>query len=247
MPLSYNNSIIKSNISVKDGSRVIETLQEIKYLNKKVKEEHLNPLEDENLHRIRESILKEARERSEEIIRNAYSEAEAIKKNAYVTGYEEGEKNGYEDGYKEAYEGNIEKANKKAEEIITEGEKLLLTAKSVYEEYLRSKEKEILNLSLEIAQHLMRERLMEKDGLNNLIKEAIESSKTIKTLIIKANSFHCDVLEEEVRQNKQITLKTEVFVIPDNSLEIGNVEIITDKGKIKTGIKMLIDKIHEAF
>lgn len=247
MPLSYNRAVIKSDASIKEGSRVIQTQEVVKSFNEKIREESLNPYEDETYKRLSESILKKAKESSEEIIRSAHSEAEAIRKKAYEKGYTEGEKNGHEDGYREAYELNIEIANKKAGEIIKESENLILTAKSIYEEYLRSKEREIINLSLEIAQNLLRERLREKEGLNNLVKEAIEASRNMKTLIIKANSFHCDALEEEILGYKQISLKTEVFIIPDNAMDRGNAEIITDKGKIKTGIQTVIEKISETF
>ncbi len=124
---------------------------------------------------------------------------------------------------------------------------MLFTAKTAYEDYLRSKEEEIINLSLEIAQNLISERLTEKEGLNNLVKEAIAATRNIKNLIIKANSFHCDALKKEILEYKEISLKAEVFVIEDNTLEKGNVVIITDKGKIKTGIQIAIEKINEIF
>ncbi len=247
MPLSYSRAVIKSDASIKEGSKVIKTQEKVKSPAKKIKEEPLKTYEVENYVRLGESILKKAKESSNEILMNAYSEAETIKKIAYEKGYGEGEKNGYEDGYKEAYEANLEKARKIAEGIIKESENLLLTAKSVYEEYLCSKESEIVNLSLVIAQNLLRERLTQESGLNNLVKEAIEASRNIKTLIIKANSFHCDALEKDIHGCKQISLKVEVFIIPDNTMEPGNVEIITDKGKVKTGIQTIIEKINETF
>lgn len=241
-------SVIKADSAIKQGEKLIKTDERTVQI--KAASEN-SSFTDEillNYENLAETIILKAKKESENIISKALSEAHIIEQQAYEKGYHQGQQNGYEDGYKESYEVNIEKAKIEAAQINDEAMHLLNSAKEVYEEYLKSKEKEVIELSVKMAECILREKLERDQGLNKLIFEAIDISKKSKSYIIKCHPIHIDSVKEKVETWKHmLALNADIFVIEDLTAEPGNVVIEKENGKIQLGMDISMEKLKEAF
>ena len=179
----------------------------------------------------------------ERILLEAKTEAKSIEKKAYELGYEQGLKNGYEDGYKESYEKNIEKAIKESKEIKEEGYKTLLEVKNQTIDYIKDNKKEIIEISISIAEQVLREKFEDTDTMNRLLENVIKEYNLRKDMVIKINPNYINQLQiSDIKNNLDLTQR--VFVVCDSDIEKGNVEIETGSGKLFVGIDGVLEKIR---
>ena len=251
-------SVIKKN-DLKDGKeKVIKTdymppqkpsLEENENIETPNREDIL-----QSFNSIGENIIKNARREREVILSKVIEEAKIIEKEAYEKGYTQGDKNGYEDGYKlghekgykEAYEDNIEKAKKEAEKIINEASEILLKVKTVYTEYLEEKKKDIVGLSINIAETILKKELTKENGIDELVQEYIEASKDSKVFLIKCNKKHIESIKSHIEAWKSYYGIEEIHLIADENIPEGNAEIHKDNGKSIVGIDIGMEKVRDA-
>lgn len=196
-------------------------------------------------------LLNDAKEESERILKKAEEEAERLRKQTYEEAYEEGYKLGYHDaqqkGYQDGYEAALNKAKVEADKIIENAVNTLNKAKDEYESYMKEKKTEIVNLSINIAKHILNREVAKDDGIDEMVEKAIDDSRNAKSIIVKANSFYTDHLKTKVLEWKErFALKAEVFVIIDDSLDKGHAVIEKSNGKITIDIDEALDNIREA-
>lgn len=193
-----------------------------------------------------EQIINSAHEESERIIEESNKGVSNIEKKAYEQGYNQGVKNGYEDGYKEAYEDNIGKAKLEASEILENASKVLFEAKDEVALYMKENKKNIVNLAVSICEQVLREKFEDTSSLNNLIISAIDEYELRENFVIKVNPMYKETLDDEVLSLKEnYKLNGDVFVLGDESIEMGNAEIETIKGKLVVGIDSVLSKVKE--
>ena len=222
----------------KDGEKKVE-------LNIKEAERLRN--QKETFEKLREEIIKNAEIEKEKIIENAYECAGEIEREAYEKGFSEGLQNGHEDGYKEAYEENIKKAEEEILNAKTQAQEFLMNAQEEYEKYLTDNRNNIISLAMKMAKKLTKKELIEADGLNELIEEALEDAKRCKSVVIRCNKKHKDVIENNIEVWKsKFSIGDKFFVIVDNSLEEGNAIIEKENGISKIGIDVGLEKLKEA-
>ncbi len=206
-----------------------------------------------NYENLANSIIENARKQSEHIISDTYTRANAIEKEAYEKGYSEGEKQGYTDSYDRAYEEHVLKAQHEAEGIINEAEqianyadKLLLNSKHEYEQYLDDKKNEIKDLVLEIVKNILKKEVHAEDSINLMVMDALNQVKSGKNFVIKCNSNYVKELKACIEVwKKQLTFKCEVFVIDDDTVELGNAVVEKDNGHLEVGIDVGFTKVKK--
>lgn len=269
MQSSY--SLIKNSFSTTGEKRIITTeyvskaqiaaMQELE--RKKMEEEllkkQLQKEEEEKAPKIDpEELLQKYEEIGKKIISDAEDEKQAIiskaqqdalntEKAAYEKGHEQGMKNGYEDGYKKAYDENIEKAQAEAAQIVEKAENLLRSAQNNYEEYLNSKRNEIIKIALNIAESITRKNLTNDDSMNELVEEAFKISKGEESVILRTNSLHVEELKKNCERWKvSYAIKSDIFVITDDSIEPGNAILEKTSGVVKVGIDTGLEQIRKA-
>lgn len=200
----------------------------------------------ESFANMRKSILEKAYIEKEIIIKEAYEKAKTIEKETYEKAYEEGLNNGREDGYKDVYDNNIDKAKIEAKEIVDSAYVLLHSSKLEYENYLSLKQEEVLNLAYAITEHILSKNIAREDGINDFITNILEDSKNSKTFVIRCNEHHKESLESELAKiKKSLVLKSEIFIIVDNSIEIGNAKVELEHGIVEVGINKAIESIKK--
>lgn len=256
MQSSY--SVIKSNFTKESEKKIISTEYVVKnYIPEVIEpEEEVEVVPEEpkidpeevlrEYENIGKKIIEDAQRKKEKIVLESQLNADKAEKEAYEKGYNQGTQNGYDDGYKKAYEETIEKAKLEAEEIRNNAETLLKSAKENYSEYLESKKTEVIKLALEIAGNITRQKLSQGDSMNVLIEEAFKLSKGEESIIIKANSFHCEELKNNISRWKvEYLVKNDIFVLADDSMEKGNAILEKPSGVVKVGFDIGMEQIRK--
>lgn len=252
MHLSYN--LIKENRVLDRESKIIST--EVILPKDGITSENNEDFEAaasdareyiENYKEKAEEILTNAKEEKERLLNEAEEKSKELEKEAYEKGYEQGINNGHEDGKKEAYDSCVPDAMKYAEEIKAKADELLRNATSDYESYLDEKKQEILELSVNIAQKILKREVNDKAAINSLVDEAVGLSKGAENMVIKCNEIHVEELKKHITKWKTIdNIKGDIFILPDESMEQGNAKIEKSTGVIEVGIDIGLEKIKNA-
>ena len=256
---SYKNNIIKSEGVVFKGLKSLKTTQTNKdNTYKKIGEEDEKidsdlkkiwqelEVEIENARKIHGEVIQNTEIEKSNIIQRAIEEANNIKKQAYEEGHSQGLQNGYEDGYKEAYEENIKKAKLESQRIIQEATDILIDSKQKVTEYIKNNRKQIIELSITIAEKVLKDKFNDVDSMNKIIDYAIREYETKENFVIKVNSIYVENINSQIYTLKnEKFIKGEAFVIEDDSVTQGNAIIETDKGRLIVGVDSVLEKVKE--
>lgn len=246
-------NVIKKSSVIKDGNKpiVTEFQKTISVEEKELSENNAKMFIDsyENLAR---TMIESARKQREDILSSAYAEAEKASKEAYERAYQEGSQNGYNDGFNKAYEdgykSNLDRALQEAEIIKNNADNVLKTCIEEKERYFKEKENEIKDLVINCVESILKREVKDKDGLNNILFEALSKVKNTKTFVIKSNRIHCEEFRSKINLWKeQLPFKGDIFIIPDESIEEGSAVIERDNGKIVVGVDIAMEKVREIF
>lgn len=249
MQLSYK--VIKNNSIKSNGLKEIITDAEQVAIQQSQDGKIISNMDSYN--NLAKTILENARIQKEQILARAYDEAriiqeealkkvEDITKEAYEIGFKEGKELGFNSVFNEAKEA----AEKEKELIIETANELLFNAKLEYENYLENKKSEIFDLIICASEAVLKNELKDKSSLNNIIFNALEASKNTDNFIIKCNEIYIDELKEQVFSWKEkLGFMGEIFIIKDNSLEVGKAIIDKGNGRIVIGIDCALLKIRE--
>lgn len=228
----------KLSFSISDDGEVVSNIPEKLIKEKEDIERKIVEAKEEY-----NNISKKTSLEIEKILNEANIEAKDIERKAYELGYDQGLKNGYEDGFKEAYQKNIDKAIKESRAIKDEGYKTLLQIRSEAVDYIKESKNNILQVSIEIAEQVLREKFEDTDTMNKLLENVIKEYNLKKDMVIKINPTYINQLQISDIKNK-LDLTQRVFVICDSDIEKGNVEIETGSGKLIVGIDGVLEKIR---
>lgn len=252
MQSSYN--IIKNSSVVKEGNKQIVTqFEQIKEDKQKELQKEINAKSFiDSYENLAKTMIEDARKQREQILSSAYSEAERLSKEAYERAYQEGNQNGYNDGFNKAYEEgykiNLDKALQEGQIIRNNADSVLRSAVEEKERYLKEKENEIKDLIINCVESILKKEVKEKDGLNNIIFEALSKVKNTNTFIIKSNPVHCEEFKGKIELWKeQLPFRGDIFIIPDESMEEGSAVIERENGKIQVGANIALEKVREIF
>lgn len=218
-------------------------------------------VENEEIKEEIELKLKEAKENSEQIIIDAQIESEKIienakekakqevsniEKQAYEKGHTQGMKNGYEDGYKEVYEEHVKKAEDQACEIVENANKILIQANKEVSNYMKEQKANILNISVNIAEQVLREKFNDVSVMESLIENIITEYEVRENFVIKVNPMYKESLDKQVQNLKEShKINGDVFVLTDESIKTGNAVIDNMNGSLIVGIDGVLEKIKE--
>lgn len=249
MQLSYRvikNNSIKNNgfkdIITDTQQMPIKSIQDGTIVNNMDSFNNLAKTILENARIQKEQILARAYEESRIIEDEALKKAENIAKEAYELGFKKGEEHGFNTAYKEAQQ----EAEQEKKLIITSAKELLMSAKAEYEYYFENKKNEIYDLVLCASEAVIKKELSDKSLINNMIYEALEASKKSTNFIIRCNETYVDELKAQIINWKEnLGYMGDIFVIKDNSLELGNAIIDKGNGKLEIGIDYALQKIRE--
>lgn len=254
MSLFKSNCILKSDGVVFKGVKPLKTTATVKTINNEEAFDESEILKvneeiEEQLQQAKntcENMISKAQVESERIIQEAQNECEDIKKKAYEEGHNRGLKNGYEDGYKESYEDNIEKAKQESEEIINKANDILIQANNQVTDFIKANKKDIINLSISIAEKVLKEKFKDIDSMNNILESTINEYEIKENFVIRTNEIYIENVNKQLNELKiQQLIKGDAFVLVDDFIEPGNAIIETNKGRLIVGIDCVLEKVKE--
>lgn len=254
MSLFKSNCILKSDGVVFKGVKPLKTTATVKTTNNEEAFDESEILKvneeiEEQLHKAKdtcENMISNAQVESERIVQEAQNECEEIKKKAYEEGHNIGLRNGYEDGYKESYEDNIEKAKQESEEIINKANNILLQANEQFTDFLKDSKKDIIRLSVSIAEKVLKEKFKDEESMNNILEATIKEYEIKENFVIRTNAIYIEKVNEQLNELKnQQLIKGESFILADDFIEPGNAIIETNKGRLIVGVDCVLEKVKE--
>lgn len=242
MQSSY--SVIKSNETSRNSCRVINTSYSAKCDDISIESYNKDEVV-KDYEVLGETIVKNARFKSEMILVEATKKAALMEKEGYQLGYSQGEKNGYEDGYSLGKEQALKELKSNIEEKMNEAFSILKKAEFDYKEYMALKSKNIEKCILEIAKVLAFKEIEKDEWILSLLEPLLEGYKGESNIIIKVNKVHLDTIESQLERWKLIYgLKGDVFVIEDMTINQGNVVIEKRTGRLEVGIDIASKEIE---
>lgn len=254
MSLFKSNCILKSDGVVFKGVKPLKTTATVKTTNNEEAFDESEILKvneeiEEQLQQAKntcENMISKAQVESERIVQEAQNECEEIKKKAYEEGHNIGLRNGYEDGYKESYEDNIEKAKQESEEIINKANDILIQANNQVTDFIKANKKDIINLSISIAEKVLKEKFKDIDSMNNILESTINEYEIKENFVIRTNGIYIENVNKQLNELKsQQLIKGDAFVLVDDFIEPGNAIIETNKGRLIVGIDCVLEKVKE--
>ncbi len=196
---------------------------------------------------IGKNIIADAKRECEKLKIQAMKNAEIIEKEAYKKGYEQGQANGYEDGKKEAIDSILPQAQVEAENIRNEALQILMNAQSDYNSYMDDRSIEIVRLSFNIAEKILKREVLKDEGIDSIIEDAFEQYKGSENCVIRCNEAHTEELKSKLENwKKKYDISGEIFIMSDNKLEPGNAWIEKSSGKMEVGIDIGLEKLEKA-
>ena len=148
---------------------------------------------------------------------------------------------------KEEIERKILEAKEHYEKIIKETEyNTLLNIKSETKKYIKYNKEQVLQISISIAEQVLREKFKDVSLMSTMIENIIDEYDLKKDLVIKVNSVYKEELENSIADKiEKSNLSQKIFVIADSSIEQGCAEIESGSGKLIVGINSVLDKVRE--
>jgi len=238
MQLSYK--VIKNDNVLPQGEKNIKLDRVIfeEKRNIRLQNDEVSKSDMTNYESMAKAMMENARRKSEEMIFNAGVEANTLKEDAYKQGYQVGKTQGYNE--------IISVAKKEAEELSISSNELLQSAKEEYINYLEEKTEEIKKLSITIAKDILKREVIDPTGIDAMIMNAIIEARNAKSIIIKCNKLHYKEYKGRIGELKErLAFKGDLFILEDNSIAPGNLELEKNNGKMIVGIEAGISKIME--
>lgn len=252
--MQSSSRVIYSDRVSKNGKEHVVSIDETR-VNGILEDEKADSVEEYNQYEnIGASIIKNAKIEAEAIRKRAIDDSRALEEKAYKDAYEkaynEGLEKGNQKGYEDAYNETVQKGKIEAENLksLAKQNASNIVKSAVYEanKYFESKEEEIKKLSLEIASHILKERVKDNDGINNMVLEAIKLSKNTKSIIIKCSEVHIEAIREASEKwKRELPYNGDIFVIADTDLDEGTAVVEKDNGKVVVSIDEAFTKIKQ--
>lgn len=249
MQLSYN--LIKSDSALEVSKKKIETnyISKVEVLEEN-KEKDIKSIETDirkSYENLGANIIRKAKRESEELLMNSRKKAIEIEKTSYEEGYAQGKENGFEDGYKEGIQKAKLETEQKVRENVKKSEELLESANNEYKEYLKQKEKNIINMAFEMATIIAKKELQQSDGILPLLEDVLNEARGEENIIIKCNTIHIKSIKDKLDYYKKAyAIKGEIFILEDTLMESGNAIVEKNTGKAIIGLDIGLEKLEEA-
>ncbi len=179
----------------------------------------------DNAYKEAEKIINEALSRSLDISRDIEKEAEERGfKAGYDKGYEEGKNKGYEDAYKKT---------------LSDGRYAVEMIRRISDELAYAKErfsddfpKIVLHLTLvALKTILLTDRIKDEELVIRALKDALDKVKGFKIIRIRLNEKDIEMVK------KFFPIPEDVDIVPDNSVQSGDVKIDMREGYFESSIK----------
>lgn len=198
-------------------------------------------------------ILREAEDQAEARLKEAEEEINRLRKET-VQKWEEEKKaifqkaneEGYKEGYEAGFEQGIQEGEKSLAGRIAQAEGILTEASLEARRMKRESEEELLQLSVQIAEKILRHTLEENRELFlEIVKGALLLNEETHEITIRVHPERYLFLKSRTfLLDEMISNQTKVMILPDLHVDPDGVILQTSKGKLDAGIASQLEEIR---
>lgn len=245
-----SSKIIKSTVI--SSNAVISSPAANMLINRAIEENYENDssknvieMFEKEIERKKNEVLNDAVKKADEIIQQADLEASDIKQNACEDGYQEGFKVGYSEGYNHG----INEANSEAQSIRNAAKDLLTSCHEETRKYIKDSEKEIINLSIEIAKQIIGiETSVNPDAVFKIAEKVISRAVERKQVVLRVNPDDFNIVKGRKDElSMYVEDSSNIVVIADPKIPRGGITAETPSGfvdgKIDTQLQTIMKKL----
>jgi flagellar assembly protein FliH len=180
-------------------------------------------------------FLERAREQGAALISVAREQAEAIAQSAREQGFEAG------------YNEGVARAEKAVAERLAMADNLVAMARTQREEALASSERDLVELAFEIAEKIVRQKVIaDPDATIQMLEHALRKAYVRDGLTVLCNPLD---LERLAGANEQLQTRVGslagLTLIGDRRISQGGVVVRTDSGDIDATIESQLDRLRD--
>jgi flagellar assembly protein FliH len=238
--------------SVVSGLEVIITpaldIQEVSLISDEAAEHNNDQYIDKStiyheMQHAKQETMKKAEEEAASIINSAKSKAQELLKSCKEEGYQQG----YKEGYKQGYSYGIDESEKEGKKIQDEARKYLSDCKEAVKTYIEDKEKSIIDLSIEIARHIINTELtMNPDAICKMAHLAISKVADKQQVVLKVCPTDIPFIRDKKDELSIFTNNpSDIMIIPDASIKQGCVTAETSSGFADTDTENQLETLRK--
>ncbi len=194
-----------------------------------------------------EEIVKEAELQKEEMLMNVENEIEKSREKGFAAGYKTGYSEGFEEGTEKGMLSATEEINKKNEDLVSELCKQIYTVEENKELLIKSYEKNIVNLAVEISEKITKTKIARDDSIiKKIVEHAVKDYRNVEwvKIYLSADDYVTISTDKEIMQKlSQISDRVILEALSDS--EIGHLIVETPEHLIDAGIKTQTDNLRE--
>lgn len=175
-------------------------------------------------------IIADAKKKAEQILARAEEEA---RDNAQKTA-DKAEKEGYRQGFESGRQQALKEAGEEADEIRNKAREVLRQAEQERTKTLESMEKEIIELSVDIAEKIIAQQLsVDNETVISIAREAIQLAQNTKRVNVFFNPADRNAFENnEEELQRLLPVGASMVLIHDKAISPGSCVIETEHGRI---------------
>ena len=122
----------------------------------------------------------------------------------------------------------------------------MLQANEQFTDFLKDSKKDIISLSVSIAEKVLKEKFKDEESMNNILEATIKEYEIKENFVIRTNAIYIEKVNEQLNELKnQQLIKGESFILADDFIEPGNAIIETNKGRLIVGVDCVLEKVKE--
>ncbi|MCU9811804.1 hypothetical protein LEQ08_08660 [Paraclostridium sp. AKS81] len=130
--------------------------------------------------------------------------------------------------------------------MINKANNILLQANEQFTDFLKCSKKDIISLSVFIAEKVLKEKFKDEESMNNILEATIKEYEIKENFVIRTNAIYIEKVNEQLNELKnQQLIKGESFILADDFIEPGNAIIETNKGRLIVGVDCVLEKVKE--
>ena len=204
-----------------------------------------------------ESLIRQARQRADELVvlaererrevlSKALSEAaeavEAEKEKGYQAGFESGAEEGYAEGYAEGRREGLERS----EAVVEEGRKALAAAHEASRAYIGNTQREIIELSVRIAETIVQKELQLDDSIIvGVAKAALADVRSRSQIVVRAGRREILVLQDRLEELRELCPNGVFTLLRDGTVAPGGCVIETDVNTLDATVDKRLENIRK--
>ncbi|HKL10785.1 MAG TPA: FliH/SctL family protein [Clostridia bacterium] len=205
-----------------------------------------------------ESLIRQSKHRADELIRLAELECKEIisrameeaaesveekKKSGYKAGFEAGAEDGYKDGFGVGKQESLNKGR----EFVDKAKEVLRIAHMESRDYIEKTEKEIIDLSIKIAESVIQKEVEVDDSIiMRIAKAALAEVRNRSQIVVRAGRQESMMLQDRLLELQELCPNGVFTILRDETIKDGGCIIETEIHVIDATVDKQLENVKRA-